>query len=228
MRETLMIQNSGVLTIFILTVLTIFTGRIIATPDGRPCIANNNCPIGTFCTLTSFPWLTSGSATCVSCWQCCLFPEVYGTESCSSRCRCRRDQPCSMDSDCGQGEFCAVLLSRSDLPVCQPCHLCRNDAQAWRGSCAAACPSAALDDNGIAPQLPQVSTGVEVQYYYVFAAFDIAGHPLAQTGFIEASAQNGGLVQVSEAAVRTWLGDLPTYVQDALLKPATVSRIVPL
>ncbi|GIL69196.1 hypothetical protein Vretifemale_158 [Volvox reticuliferus] len=209
--------------------LSATSSAISTMVDGLPCVSHGGCLAGSsFCTLTSFPWLTSGRATCVSCWQCCLFPELYGTESCSSRCRCRRDQPCSLDFDCGQGEFCAVLLSRSDLPVCQPCHLCHNDAQAWRGSCAAACPSAALDDNGIAPQLQQGSTGVEVQYYYVFAAFDIAGHPLAQTGFIEASAQNGGLVQVSEAAVRTWLGDLPTYVQDALLKPATVSRIVPL
>ncbi|GIL48944.1 hypothetical protein Vafri_5434, partial [Volvox africanus] len=199
-------------------------GRVIAILDERPCIANNNCWNGTFCTRTSFPWLTPESATCVSCWQCCLFPEVYGAESCSSHCHCRRNQSCSLESDCGWGEFCAVLLSHSDLPVCQPCHLCRNDAQAWRGSCAAACPSAALDDNGVAPQLQQ-GVGLEV-HHYVFAAFDISGHPLAQTGFIQASAQSGGLVQVSEVAVRMWLADLPTYVQDALLKPATTQRLV--
>ncbi|GLI62836.1 hypothetical protein VaNZ11_005404 [Volvox africanus] len=226
MRETLMVQSSRVL-LFNILFLVIISGRVVAIPDERPCISNNNCWNGTFCTRTSFPWLTSESATCVSCWQCCLFPEVYGAESCSSHCRCRRSQSCSLDSDCGQGEFCAVVLSRSDLPVCQPCHLCRNDAQAWCGACATACPSAALDDNGVAPQLQQ-GVGLEVHYddYYVFAAFDISGHPLAQAGFIEASAQSDGLVQVSEAAVRMWLADLPTYVQDALLQPATSQLLV--
>ncbi|EFJ45799.1 hypothetical protein VOLCADRAFT_93888 [Volvox carteri f. nagariensis] len=157
------------------------------------------CSAPRFCSRTS---LASLPGTCTSCWQCCLFPKVYGTTACDSRCRCAASQPCSMSGDCGPGEFCAVLLSRSELPVCQPCHLCRNNSQALQGSCADSCSSGALDDNGV----PQ---GAEA--HFMFAAFDIANHAVARMGMTTvASTESDALtIFVSEDSLRVWLDKQP-------------------
>ncbi|GLC75931.1 hypothetical protein PLESTF_001707400 [Pleodorina starrii] len=137
------------------------------------------------------------------------------------RCRCASSRSCRQDSECGPGEFCGVLTSRSDPPTCQPCTACRNNSQAWRGSCAAACPSGALADSGVSEEGPQGQ-------YFVFAAFGIAEHPQARGGLVAipapAGTQGGGsgggaaaAVGVTEDALRLWLGDVQSYVLAALL-----------
>jgi hypothetical protein len=80
-----------------------------------------------------------------------------------------------------------VVGSLSALPTCQPCVMCRNDTLAWSGSCASACPSAALQDNGVAEGAAA---------HYVFAAFAIREHPQAGAGLTVSP--EDGVVRVTE------------------------------
>ncbi|KAG2488202.1 hypothetical protein HYH03_013196 [Edaphochlamys debaryana] len=160
---------------------------------------------------------------CEACWQCCLFPRVYGSRACS-RCRCGAASTCYSDGECGPAEFCAVLASRRDLPTCRSCAFCRNDSQAWSGSCSKACPSGALAANDVAGD----ATGL-----YLFATFALApdrtpdrtAGRTPDTAGPDLGVGPTGVVSVSEAALRAWLGS-PGPGGGGLGSPGLVEAVV--
>ncbi|GFR53044.1 hypothetical protein Agub_g15744, partial [Astrephomene gubernaculifera] len=207
---------------------------------GDKCIIQDDCPAGKFCAQPPLSHLLPGC--CESCWRCCLFPEVYGTAACSSRCSCGQAAACYDDAECGEAEFCGVLSSRLELPICRSCAQCRSDAQATsvtpsdgrssssagrragggsssnggNGGCAAACPSGALDANAVA---------AGVQRHYLYAAFAIAEDEGAAGGM---AVRRDGVVTVTLDALRLWLNHsgvaptlFPAFLQGLpVLRPA--------
>ncbi|KAG1680619.1 hypothetical protein FOA52_015068 [Chlamydomonas sp. UWO 241] len=152
-----------------------------STEANRACLQDANCGetqdgISRFCSKP----LANAAGTCLQCWRCHLFPDVYGVCP-SAVCPRAYWEPCFLAAHCGQGLFCAANAS------CATCRACVADVDEVSGNCSRSCPSGAL---GAPPGglLAQRRFNTED---YLFLAFSIAevspGSSPAVTGSVRAS-----------------------------------------
>ncbi|PNH10143.1 putative white-brown complex 30 [Tetrabaena socialis] len=167
------------------------------------CRIQNDCPANTFCLL---PALSRLPGACAGCWQCCLFPNVYGATACS-RCRCGLLGACYSGSECGAAEYCAAASAVAPAAACRSCALCRNGTQPWRGSCYASCASGAIDANGVPDDLAR---------HYLYAAFALAEADagVGGGGSVGMGVGPGGVVSVTQLEGLSWR--LPGADKDVL------------
>ncbi|KAG2499694.1 hypothetical protein HYH03_002629 [Edaphochlamys debaryana] len=204
-------------------------GRVGRRPLANvACSRDSQCPANQFCL---HPALSAATGSCSSCWRCCLFPDIYG--ECPERCACTVGVVCESRSDCGRGLFCS-REDPWDMPKCQRCDACTDNAFELAGSCSASCPSA--DMAGLA-SLPHL--GVERFLFLSFLAQEIStggayvpevllpeelGAWLQGSGLGAAQA-NGTVASLLGAGadalpLQTWMTEVSDAASLALLCPA--------
>jgi hypothetical protein len=105
----------------------------------QSCVADSDCGgSGRFCYLEEAgtgggpAQLASLASTCASCWQCCLFPEAFG--SCPRSCGCQPGRACYSSDTCGPGGFSASQLGPHLWSHAVPSYLAPAYQRSSRGS----------------------------------------------------------------------------------------------
>lgn len=87
---------------------------------------NVGCRQDVFCPSQTFCYKPSSSVpvgTCIDCWSCCMFPDVFG-ECPESRCSCPKNNSCDAVRQCDTsrtGLFCSQATR-----TCRPCIECQD------------------------------------------------------------------------------------------------------